>query len=139
MGTSADAAQVIGVNCHPRAGGGPDRDGVVYYVYIMASKRNGTLYIGTTGDLLKRVWQHKKNVVEGFTQRYQVHRLVYFDQTEDVKAAITREKQMKKWNRAWKLRLIEERNPEWRDLFDELSGGSREVGEEKTGFPPSRE
>ena len=89
-------------------------------VYILASKRNGTFYTGVTSDLIKRVWQHKNNQVEGFTQKYGVHQLVYFEQHEEMNAAITREKQIKKWNRAWKLRLIEENNPEWRDLYEEL-------------------
>ena len=91
-------------------------------VYILASQRNGTLYIGVTSDLVKRLWEHRNNVVEGFTQRYDVHRLVYFEQHEGMAAAITREKQLKKWNRAWKLRLIEEHNPEWLDLWPEIVG-----------------
>jgi putative endonuclease len=90
-------------------------------VYILASKRNGTLYTGVTSDLIKRVWEHKNNCVEGFTQKYSAHQLVYFEQHVDMHAAITREKQIKKWNRKWKLRLIEENNPEWNDLFDSLA------------------
>ena len=86
----------------------------------MASKRNGTLYIGTTNDLKKRVWQHRNDIIEGFTKRYKVHTLVYFEQTSDVKAAIAREKQIKKWNRTWKLKLIEKDNPIWKDLYDGL-------------------
>ena len=89
-------------------------------VYIMASKRNGTLYTGVTGNLIKRVWEHKNNLVEGFTKRYSVHKLVYFEQHEDMISAITREKRIKKWNRAWKIRLIEQQNPEWNDLYDSL-------------------
>ncbi|MEZ4676099.1 MAG: GIY-YIG nuclease family protein [Caldilineaceae bacterium] len=89
-----------------------------FYVYIMASKKNGTLYIGTTNNLVRRVYEHKNNLVEGFTQRYGVHRLVYYESTNDVTAAITREKRMKKWKRAWKINLIEERNPNWDDLSD---------------------
>ena len=89
-------------------------------VYIMASKRNGTLYTGVTGSLIKRVWEHKNNLVEGFTKRYGVHKLVYFEQHEDMISAITREKRIKKWNRAWKIRLIEQQNPEWNDLYDSL-------------------
>ncbi len=89
-------------------------------VYILASKPNGTLYIGVTSDLAKRVWQHKGDFVAGFTRDYSVHSLVYFELHEDMTAAILREKQMKKWNRDWKLRLIEQRNPEWRDLFEEI-------------------
>jgi len=89
-------------------------------VYILASKRNGTLYVGVTSDLVKRSWEHRTNAVEGFTKRYDVHVLVYYEVHEDMISAISREKQMKKWQRAWKLRLIEERNPEWRDLSQEI-------------------
>jgi putative endonuclease len=85
-------------------------------VYVLASKRNGTLYIGVTSDLRKRVWEHKNDVVEGFTRRYGVHQLVYYELHEDMVSAIRREKQMKKWNRAWKLSLIEKHNTDWRDL-----------------------
>jgi putative endonuclease len=91
-----------------------------YYVYILASKRNGTLYIGVTNDLIRRVYEHKNDVVDGFTKRHQVHNLVYFEQTEDIESAITREKQLKKWNRWWKIRLIEESNPDWNDLYYNL-------------------
>lgn len=91
-------------------------------VYILASQRNGTLYIGVTSDLIKRIWEHKNNVVEGFTQKYNVHQLVYFEQHQDMLAAITREKQLKKWNRAWKLALIETSNPDWRDLWSGIVG-----------------
>ena len=91
-----------------------------YYVYILASKRNGTLYIGVTSDLVKRVWEHKNNVVQGFTQKYNVHKLVYYESGIDVSDAITREKQMKKWNRQWKIELIEKNNPEWKDLYYDL-------------------
>ncbi len=87
-------------------------------VYILASKRNGTLYIGVTSDLTMRAWEHKNDLVEGFTKRYRVHRLVYYELHEDMESAITREKQIKKWNRAWKLELIEKENPDWRDLWD---------------------
>jgi putative endonuclease len=87
-------------------------------VYILASKRNGTLYVGVTSNLQKRAWEHKNDLVEGFTKRYGVHRLVYYELHEDMTAAITREKQMKKWNRAWKLELIERQNPGWRDLWE---------------------
>ncbi|PIP72638.1 MAG: endonuclease [Nitrospinae bacterium CG22_combo_CG10-13_8_21_14_all_47_10] len=89
-------------------------------VYILASKRNGTLYTGVSSDLIKRVWEHKNNLVRGFSQKYGVHQLVYFEQYEDMSSAITRERQIKKWNRAWKLRLIEEQNPEWKDLYESL-------------------
>ncbi len=89
-------------------------------LYIMASKPNGTLYIGATSDLVKRVWEHKNNSVDGFTNKYEVHRLVYYELHGAMLSAITREKQLKKWNRAWKLELIEEKNPEWKDLWDEI-------------------
>lgn len=91
-----------------------------YYVYILASGRNGTLYIGVTSDLIRRVYEHKNNLVEGFTQKYDIHDLVYYEVTESVESAINREKQMKKWNRAWKIRVIEKNNPEWKDLYSGL-------------------
>ena len=87
-------------------------------IYILASKRNGTLYIGVTSNLQKRAWEHKNDLVEGFTKQYKVHRLVYYELYADMVSAITREKQMKKWNRAWKLQLIESQNPNWKDLWD---------------------
>ena len=93
---------------------------VPYCVYILASKRNGTLYVGVTNDLVRRVYEHKHDLVEGFTRKYQVHDLVYFEQTEEVISAITREKQIKKWNRAWKLELIEKANKGWRDLYETI-------------------
>ena len=89
-------------------------------VYIMASTRNGTLYIGVTSDLLKRAWQHKHNVVEGFTEKYDVHQLVWYEAHASMESAIAREKALKKWNRIWKLRLIEQLNPEWEDLYTQL-------------------
>ncbi len=92
----------------------------MYYVYILASRRNGTLYVGVTNNLIKRVYEHRNDLVEGFTKKYGVHRLVYYEQCEDVKSAIEREKRLKAWKRRWKLRLIEEMNPEWNDLYDEL-------------------
>ena len=91
-----------------------------YYVYILASKRNGTLYIGVTNNLIRRVYEHKNNFVQGFTSKYNVHRLVYYEATTDVESAILREKQMKKWKRKWKLNLIEEMNPDWKDLYYEI-------------------
>jgi putative endonuclease len=87
-------------------------------VYILASKRNGTLYIGVTSNLQKRAWEHNNDMAEGFTKRYGIHQLVHYELYEDMVSAITREKQMKKWNRAWKLELIETHNPEWKDLWD---------------------
>jgi len=98
------------------------------YLYILASKKNGTLYTGVTSDLVKRVYEHKQNLVEGFTRKYHVRTLVFYEIHHDIQEAILREKQIKKWNRQWKLRLIEEMNPDWRDLYQEI-----------TGFPPSRE
>ena len=89
-------------------------------VYILASKKNGTLYIGVTSDLVKRVWEHKNDLVEGITKEYGVHQLVYFESHEDMATAIQREKQLKKWNRDWKVQLIEKGNPQWGDLFDSL-------------------
>jgi len=89
-------------------------------VYILCSKRNGTLYIGVTSDLVKRGWEHRTGAVEGFTKKYGIHTLVYYEACEDMISAIAREKQLKKRNRAWKLRLIEERNPVWRDLWEDI-------------------
>jgi putative endonuclease len=91
-----------------------------YYIYILASKRNGTLYVGVTSDLVKRVYEHKNNLVEGFTKKYYVHKLVYYEVTDNVNSAIVREKQIKKWKRSWKIELIERMNPDWRDLYFEL-------------------
>ena len=91
-----------------------------YYVYILASKRNGTLYIGVTNDLTRRVFEHKQGLVPGFTKKYGVKILVHFEDTDDISAAIGREKNLKKWKRAWKIRLIEEANQQWRDLYDDL-------------------
>jgi len=92
-----------------------------YYVYILASKIGGTLYIGVTNDLVRRVYEHREKYVEGFTKKYDVAKLVYYEAHTDVAAAITREKQMKKWNRAWKVRLIEEDNPNWDDLYNQIA------------------
>ena len=89
-----------------------------FYVYLLASKRNGTLYIGVTSNLVQRTWQHKEGQVEGFSKKYGIKNLVYFEVHETAESALTREKQMKKWERAWKIRLIERNNPEWRDLTD---------------------
>jgi putative endonuclease len=91
-------------------------------IYILASGRNGTLYIGVTSDLLKRAWQHREDVLAGFTSTYEVKHLVHYELHGDMEHAITREKRLKKWNRAWKVRLIEERNPAWRDLWSEVLG-----------------
>ncbi|TSA56479.1 MAG: GIY-YIG nuclease family protein [Planctomycetaceae bacterium] len=91
-----------------------------FYVYILASKRNGTLYLGVTSDIVKRVWQHKNGFAEGFTNKYGIKRLVYYEIHEDAENAIKREKQLKKWRRAWKVELIEEKNSEWRDLYADI-------------------
>jgi putative endonuclease len=89
-------------------------------VYILASKRNGTLYTGVTSNLPKRIWEHKNNVVEGFTNQYGVHILVWYEVHETMDSAILREKRIKKWNREWKIRMIEKDNPHWRDLYPDL-------------------
>ena len=91
-----------------------------YYTYILASQRNGTLYIGVTNNLLRRIYEHKCELIDGFTKQYKVHMLVYYEEYNDVRNAIERETQLKKWNRAWKIRLIEEMNPDWKDLYNEL-------------------
>jgi putative endonuclease len=91
-----------------------------YFVYILASQKHGTLYIGITNDLIRRVYEHKQKVVPGFPRRYGVNKLVYFEIFDDPLSAIAREKQLKKWNRDWKIRLIEEANPEWADLYPTL-------------------
>ena len=93
-----------------------------FCAYMLASGRNGTLYVGVTSDLVKRAWQHKEEAVEGFTKEYGAKRLVWYEQHGNVESAITREKQLKKWNRAWKIRLIEEANPYWNDLYGEITG-----------------
>ncbi len=91
-----------------------------YYIYILASRKNGTLYIGVTNDLVRRVIEHKKGEVKGFTQKYHVNELVYFERYSMINDAIRREKQLKKWNRSWKIALIEKENPEWVDLYPGL-------------------
>ena len=92
-----------------------------YYVCIMANDRYGTLYLGVTSDLVKRAWEHKEGFVEGFTKKYSVKNLVWFEVHEDVNAAITREKQIKKWNRDWKVNLIQQMNPQWNDLYAQIA------------------
>jgi len=89
-------------------------------VYLLASKRNGTLYVGVTSDLVKRVWEHKNDMVEGFTKRFGVHKLVWYELHESLTSAISREKAIKEWKRRWKLELITQTNPEWRDLYADL-------------------
>jgi putative endonuclease len=92
-----------------------------YYVYILASKRNGTLYIGVTNNLERRICEHKNNLVEGFTEKYNVHILVHYEETIDIHAALQREKQLKRWTRKWKIELIEKDNPDWRDLAEDFA------------------
>ncbi len=89
-------------------------------VYLLASKRNGTLYIGVTSNLIKRIWEHRNNAVDGFTERYAVHDLVWYELHESMESAITREKHMKDWQRKWKIKLIEGTNPKWEDLYPTL-------------------
>jgi len=101
-----------------------------YYVYILASRRNGTLYVGVTNNLVKRVYEHKNDFIEGFTKRYGVHMLVYYEQYGNAESAIQREKRLKFWHRKWKIRLIEETNPGWQDLYHEII---------RSGFQPSLE
>lgn len=109
-------------------------------VYILASGRNGTLYIGVTSNLQQRLWQHRDGPDTAFSAKYRTQRLVWFERSDDMLATITREKQLKKWNRMWKLRLIEEQNPEWRDLASDLGFSALDGGnDDQTGFPPARE
>ncbi|MET0014340.1 MAG: GIY-YIG nuclease family protein [Sedimenticola sp.] len=89
-------------------------------VYLLASKRNGTLYTGVTSELIKRIWQHKNNLADGFTCKYSIHTLVWFEQHATMESAIQREKAIKNWKRAWKIKTIEESNPSWRDLYPGL-------------------
>ncbi|WP_397410646.1 GIY-YIG nuclease family protein [Polaromonas sp.] len=91
-----------------------------YFVYLMASGKNGTLYVGVTNNLVRRVYEHRNGLIEGFTSRYAVHQLVWFESTPSIAAAIAKEKQIKNWTRAWKVALIEKSNPAWRDLYDSL-------------------
>jgi putative endonuclease len=102
--------------------------------YILATERNGTLYVGVTSNLIARVWQHREHVVDGFTKKYGVKKLVWYEPHETMENAITREKRLKKWNRVWKIRLIETFNPYWNDLWPNIIGPSQ-----VTGFPPARE
>ena len=91
-----------------------------YYVYILASKKDGVLYIGVTGNLRRRIYEHKEGLIKGFSKKYNVNKLVYFEEYKDINYAIQREKRMKKWNRAWKIRLMEEFNKDWKDLYYDL-------------------
>lgn len=92
------------------------------YVFLLASQRSGTLYIGVTSNLIQRIWQHREGLAEGFTQKYGVKTLVWYEQHATMESAIAREKALKKWNRAWKLKLIGQTNPQWRDLWPEING-----------------
>src|SRR5450830_938951 len=102
-------------------------------VYILASRLNGTLYTGVTSDLVRRIYEHRNNLADGFTKRYGVHSLVYYELHGDMSEAIHREKQIKKWNRQWKVSLIEQGNPEWHDLWPEITGNK------ENGFPHTRQ
>jgi len=104
-----------------------------FYVYILASRIGGTLYIGVTNDLIRRVAEHRLKLVEGFTQKYEIARLVYFEQFDNIENAIRREKRLKKWSRAWKISLIEKDNPDWIDLYPEIAGATD--GPLDTGSP----
>jgi putative endonuclease len=94
----------------------------LYFVYILASRRNGTLYVGVTNDVVRRTGEHKSDLIEGFTRKYGVHILVWYELHNDINAAIIREKRLKRWNRAWKIELIEKQNSGWNDLYDRLIG-----------------
>jgi putative endonuclease len=96
---------------------------VAYYVYILANEPNGTLYVGVTNDLVRRVHEHRTDVIDGFTKQYAVHRLVYFEVFDDPRSAIEREKKLKRWRRDWKVALINEKNLDWHDLYDQLASG----------------
>jgi len=91
-----------------------------YFIYLLASKPYGTLYVGVTGDLAERTWQHRSDLIDGFTKKYGVHLLVWFEEWGDIRDAIGREKQIKGWNRAWKIKLIEKQNPRWQDLYEDF-------------------
>ena len=91
-----------------------------YCVYILSSQKNGTLYVGVTNHLARRVWEHKHGLVDGFSKKYEVHHLVYYEIHDNPESAITREKQIKKWKREWKIKMVEENNPEWKDLYEDI-------------------
>ncbi|AMG74650.1 GIY-YIG nuclease family protein [Sphingopyxis granuli] len=93
----------------------------MYYVYIMASQKNGTIYIGVTNDIIRRTYEHREGQLTGFSQKYRVKHLVHYEEFQDIRDAIQREKRLKKWNRAWKIQLIETQNPDWRDLWFDLN------------------
>ncbi len=113
------------VRCHPRVDGDPGRNFTPvamkkYWVYFLCSKKNGTLYVGITSNLVRRVHEHKEKVIEGFTHKYSVTCIVYAEEYGNIHEAIAREKRIKKWNRAWKIRLIEGSNPDWNDLYQHV-------------------
>jgi len=91
-----------------------------YYIYILANKKNGTLYIGVTNNILKRTFEHKDKKIDGFTKKYGISKLVYYEHYKDIESAITREKYLKKWNRKWKINLIEKENKNWEDLYEKI-------------------
>lgn len=91
-----------------------------YFVYILTNKRNGTLYTGVTNDLIRRVYEHKTNSIEGFSKKYSTHTLIYYEEFSDINTALGREKQLKKWKRLWKLKLIESLNPNWDDFYEKI-------------------
>ncbi len=108
--------------CHSRESGNPEsmnrRD---FFVYILANQKNGAIYVDVTNNLIRRIYEHKNNIIDGFTKKYNIHNLVYYESYDDIRNAISREKQIKKWNRKWKIRLIEENNYSWKDLYKELN------------------
>ena len=106
------------------------------WVYIMASRRNGTLYTGVTTNLLRRIWEHREGIIPGFTRDYGVKRLVWFETHGDVREAIAREKAIKRWRRAWKLALIETDNPQWLDLYESMNGGPVWIAPQDIVAPP---
>lgn len=99
-----------------------------YFLYIMASKKNGTLYVGVISDIIKRVYEHKEGIIKGFTSQYDIKTLVYYEVFKDVEEAIKREKNVKAWKRDWKLKIIEEKNPDWLDLYDDITGSQPSLG-----------
>ena len=108
-----------------------------YFVYITASRRYGTLYVGVTNDVMRRSWEHKRKLVDGFTKKYHVHRLVYYETFSDVNDAIKFEKRLKRWHRTWKIELIQKKNPEWRDLYDDLLARECHPGQAEADVSPA--
>ena len=99
-----------------------------YYIYIMTNKRNGTLYIGVTNDLIRKVYEHKNYLLDGFTKNYDIKMLVYFEIYDSIETALNREKNIKAWQRSWKVRIIEEQNPHWNDLYNQVTGSQSALG-----------